>query len=371
MKGFPNNKKSANCHNKLPRKLIVLISTLEYVNTKYPKYTQQNILYYFNENLRRNGQPIVKLKTLQKYLYKLEKESRVTSNYHKHLEVNCGTKVYYKLIYPKKECYYKINKHFEEKKHSRFKKKVDNHYLDKFPLRGSVNLEECLSNKSNNIKEEKEKIEKQIENFQVKKYSNKCNLLCKEILPIVLNLDNSKNEKIKILKTVKRIEIKLIKGKNIHFNKSSFKEKQNKLKEILINAQKELEKKGYNTKQLEANIQKIYEIYKNKPHFIIENQKYNDSSNIKRKLEKIIEIKKESLQKDSENIKTNIFNMLIEQLKSVAEIEVLKQIIKACLNSKKKLEYNKVFDTYYNELLEIIKTGKNSLTTEEFIKNVV
>ncbi|SCW39756.1 hypothetical protein SAMN02983004_00930 [Borreliella japonica] len=364
------NKKSPNCYNKHQHKLIVLTSTLEYVNTKHKKYTQQNILYYFNKNLKKNGQTTVKLKTLQKYLYKLEKEIKVTSNYHKHLGVNCGTEIYYKLIYPKKECYYKINKFFKEKKHSRFKKRVDNHYLDKFPLRGSVNLEECISNK-NNIKEEKEKIEKQIENFQVKKYSNKCNLLCKEILPIVLNLDNSKNEKIKILKTVKRIEIKLIKGKNIHFNKSSFKEKQNKLKEILINAQKELEKKGYNTKQLEVNIQKIYEIYKNKPHFIIVSQKYNDLSNIKRKLEKIIEIKKESLQKDSENIKTNIFNMLIEQLKNVAEIEVLKQIIKAYLNNKKKLEYNKVFDTYQYELLEIIKNEKNSLTIKEFNRKVV
>ncbi|WP_236841520.1 plasmid maintenance protein, partial [Borreliella garinii] len=70
--------------NKLQHKLIILISTLKYINIKYPKYTQQNILYYFNENLKRNGQAPVKLKTLQKYLYKLEKELKVTSNYHKH-----------------------------------------------------------------------------------------------------------------------------------------------------------------------------------------------------------------------------------------------------------------------------------------------
>ncbi|WP_267501207.1 plasmid maintenance protein, partial [Borreliella garinii] len=75
------------------------------------------------------------------------------------------------------------------------------------------------------------------------------------------------------------------------FNKSCFKNKQNKLKEILINTQKELEKNGYNSEQLETNIQKIYENYKNKPHFIIENEKYNDLSKIKRKLEKLIEIK--------------------------------------------------------------------------------
>ncbi len=111
--------------------------------------------------------------------------------------VNCGTEIYYKLIYPKKECYYKINKYFREKKHSRFKKRVDNHYLDKFPLRGGiVNLEECLSNK-NNIKE---KIEKQIENFQVINYANKCNFKCKEILPFILKLDVNKDSKINMLK---------------------------------------------------------------------------------------------------------------------------------------------------------------------------
>ncbi len=50
---FSTNKKSTNCHNKYQHKLIILTSTLEYVNKKYPKYTQQNILYYFNKNLKK------------------------------------------------------------------------------------------------------------------------------------------------------------------------------------------------------------------------------------------------------------------------------------------------------------------------------
>lgn len=56
-------------------KLIVLISTLEYVNKTHPKYkyNQNIILYYLNENLKRNGQNPIKLKTLQNYLYELEK----------------------------------------------------------------------------------------------------------------------------------------------------------------------------------------------------------------------------------------------------------------------------------------------------------
>ncbi|WP_215537700.1 plasmid maintenance protein, partial [Borreliella bavariensis] len=282
--------------------------------------------------------------------------------------INCGTEIYYKLNYPKKECHYMINKYFEDKKRSRFEKRVEIGLKDKFNKNRCVDLEGCLSNKNNNIKEEKNK---KIEKFQIIKYSNKCNFKCKEILPFILNLDFNKDTKIKMLKVSKIIEIKLLKHKNIHLNKSCFKDKQNKLKEILENTKKQLEKKGYNTEQLETEFKKIYENYKNKPHFIIEHQKYNDLSAIKRKLEKSIELTKENSQKDYEHIKTNIFNILIERLKEKAYIEIIKPIIKTYLNSKKKLEYNKVFDTYYHELLEIIQNENNSPMLEEFSKKAV
>ncbi|ACJ73431.1 ORF-A (plasmid) [Borreliella afzelii ACA-1] len=366
MQILPKNTKSTNCYNKLQHKLIVLISTLKYVNSKYKKYSQKVILYYFNENLKRNNQSPVKLKTMQNYLYKLEKEIKVTTNYYKHLGVNFGTEIYYKLNYPKKECYLKINQHFKEKKDARFKFRVDNYLISKFNKNGSVDFKECLNNKNNNIKKEEESNTK-IEKLQVKKYFNKCNFLCKEILLILLNLDLSKDKKIEIIKAFKKIEIKLIKSKNISFDKSCFKDKQNKLKEILDNMKKEFEKKGYNVKQLKINIRKIYEIYKNKPHFIIEHQKYNDLSKIKLKLEKSIELKKENPQKDYENVKTNIFNILIEQLGKKENIEAIKPIIKTYLNSKKKLEYNKVFDTYHYELLELIKNENNSLILKEVV----
>ncbi|WP_418909429.1 plasmid maintenance protein (plasmid) [Borreliella sinica] len=359
------NKKIPNCHNKHQYKLIVLISTLAYINKKYKKYTQKTILYHFNENLKRNGQDTTTLRTLQKYLYKLEKEFNVTTNYYKHMGVNCGTEIYYHLNYEKSECHFKINQYFQEKKHSRFKSRVNNYLKDKFPKKGSVELGRCLSNKNNNKKEERNK---QIENFQVISYGKKCNFKDKRILSIVLNLDISKNEKIIMLKNTKKLEIILTKSKNIYFNKNSFKDKQNKLKEILNNKQKEFEKNGYNPKQLETEFKKIYENYKFKPHFIIENQKYNDLSKITRKLEKSIELKKENSQKDYENLKINTFNILIERLEKRANTETLKPIIKDYLNSKKKLEYNKVFSTYYNDLLEIIK---NSLTIEEFSKKVI
>ncbi len=63
-----------------------------------------------------------------------------------------------------------------------------------------------------------------------------------------------------------------------------------------------------------TDIQKIQQIYKNKPHFIIEHKKYNDLSKITFKLEKSIELKKENPQKDYENIKTNIFNILYDYM---------------------------------------------------------
>ncbi|WP_418909509.1 plasmid maintenance protein (plasmid) [Borreliella sinica] len=358
------NKKIPNCHNKHQRKLIVLILTLAYINTKYKKYTQKTILYYFNENLKRNGQDTTTLRTLQKYLYRLEKDIKVTTNYYKHLGVNFGTEIYYHLNYEKSECHFKINQYFQEKKHSRFKSRVNNYLKDKFPKKGNVELEECLNNKNN----KKEERNKQIENFQVINYGNKCNFKDKRILSIVLNLDISKNEKIIMLRTAKMLEIKLTRDKNIFFNKNSLKEKQDLLKETLNNTQRKLKKNGYNPKQLETEFQKIYENYKNKPHFIIENHKYNDLSKIIRKLEKSIELKKENSQKDYENLKINAFNILIERLEKSANIEVLKPIIKDYLNSKKKLEYNKVFNTYYNDLLEIIR---NSLTIEEFSKKVI
>ncbi|WP_281505919.1 plasmid maintenance protein [Borrelia turicatae] len=41
--------------------------------------------------------------------------------------------------------------------------------------------------------------------------------------------------------------------------------------------------KGYNSKQLGIQIQNVYEQYKNKPHFIIEKDKYSDLEEDNRK----------------------------------------------------------------------------------------
>ncbi|WP_210369257.1 plasmid maintenance protein [Borreliella garinii] len=363
------NKKSPNYLNKLQNKLIVLTSTLNYVNKKYPKYTQKTILYYFNENLKRNGQATTTLRTLQKYLYRLEKDIKVTTNYYKHLGVNFGTEIYYHLNCEKNECHFKINQYFQEKKHSRFKSRAINYLKDKSLKKGNVELEKCLCNKNNKKEEESNN---KIEKFQIINYFNKCNFKSKEILQILLNLDISKDKKIEIIKALKRFEIKAIKSKNIHFNKNSFKENQNKLKETLKNTKKQLEKNGYNAEQLETEFKKIYENYKNKPHFIIEHQKYNDLSKITLKLEKkLIELQKEKPQKNYENLKTNIFNILIEELKKYTNIEILKPIIKKYLDNKKKIKYTKIFDTYYFELLELIKDQKSLFNLKELDRKAI
>ncbi|WP_417861753.1 plasmid maintenance protein (plasmid) [Borreliella americana] len=366
MKNFSNNTKSPNYPNKHQHKLIVLISTLEYINKKYQKYTQKNIFYYFNENLKRNGQTPVKLKTMQNYLYKLEKDIKVTTNYHKHLGVNFGTEIYYQLNFSKKECYQKINKYFKEKKVSRFQNRAKRGLKDKLTKNGSVDLMGCISNKNNNIKKER-KIN-QIEKFQIKNYFNKCDFKTEKALSI-LYLDTDKDTKIEVMKILKQNEIALIKRFNI--KKSCIKEKQNKLKNLLNNTQKELQENGYNSEQLKINLQKVYKNYKFKPHFIIENHKYSDLNNIKRKLEKSIERKKENSQKDYENLKTNIFNILIERLKKESNIEILKPIIKEYLNNQKKLEYNKAFGIYYCELLELIEDQKSSLSLQEVDKKAI
>ncbi len=170
-----------------------------------------------------------------------------------------------------------------------------------------------------------------------------------------------------MLKVSKISEIKLLKNKDLFLNKSCFKDKQKKIKEILENTKKQLEKKGYNVEQLETEFKKVYENYKNKPHFIIEHQKYNDLGKITFKLEESIKLKKENSQKNYENIKINIFNILIERLGKTSNIEIIKPIIKTYLNSKKKLEYNKVFGTYNCELLELIKNENNSLMLKKVV----
>ncbi|AHH05510.1 plasmid maintenance protein (plasmid) [Borrelia miyamotoi] len=360
--------------NKYQNKLIVLISTLNYMNTTFEQYTQNDILHYFNGNMKRNGQKPIKLKTLQNYLYKLEKIFKVTNNYHRHLGVNMGTEIYYSLKYTKKECYRIINKHFRDKKKNRYKNRV-NDYLKKTCVKnGSVEKWECSYNIYNNKKEEENK--KSIEKLQVEKYAKKCDFKSKTFLSI-FNLKAEKNVMIEMLKVVKRTENFFVNNnKNgkidgIKPKKSKLESKQQELSRILYETKISLKNEGYDIKQLEIQIQKIYEQYKHKPHFVIENNKYNDLRNIIAKLKKSVEYVKKSTRDDEKNIRNNIFSILLEQLRHKLDIEVLAPILKKYLDKQNKLEYKKVFNNqYYHELLELVKNKENYLRLGECAKLV-
>ncbi|AHH13437.1 Hypothetical protein BHO_0126301 (plasmid) [Borrelia hermsii YBT] len=354
--------------NKHQHKLIVLISTLNYINFKLKKYTQSDILYYFNNNMKRNDQKPTKLKTLQSYLYKLEKELGVTMNYYRHLGVNMGTEIYYKLKYSKKECYRIINKLFREKKGKKFQTRVKAGIKKTCIKNGSVEKWECSYNTYNNKKKKKDI--KEIEKSQVEKYAKKCNFRSNAFYSI-LNLKLEKDATIEVLKVLKRTENFIEKTK--HEKKSNIKSQENKLaskrlelSRILDKTRINLENEGYNSKQLETQIQKVYEQYQNKPHFIIENSKYNDLEKIKGKLKKSVECVKITTKEDEKDIRNDVFSILLEQLRNKVDTSVLVPMLKEYLNKQNKLEYSKVFSNhYYYELLKLMEDDKDYLKSGE------
>ncbi|UPA11501.1 hypothetical protein bpSLO_001366 (plasmid) [Borrelia parkeri] len=353
------------CHNKYQHKLIVLISTIEYINNKNKKYTQSNLLYYFNGNLKRNGHKETTLKTLQKYLYKLEKVFKVTINYHKHLGVNMGTEVHYKLKYSKKECHHIINKHFREKKEERHKNRVNGYLKKRCNKKESVEKAECFNNKYNKIEEDKNI--KSIERLQLEKYAKKCNFKSNAFLSI-LNLEAKKDFKIQLLKAIKIAEnCSYEKTNSIKPNNSKLKSKQKELTKILNETKSNLRDEGYDSKRLETQIQNVYEQYKNKPHFIIEKDKYSDLKKIIEKIKKSVECVKTNNKENKKDIRNNIFSILIDQLRHKIRIEMFVPLLKEYLGKQVKLEYGKVFNNhYYYDFLDLIKNDQKYLNDNEF-----
>lgn len=351
--------------HKLQHKLIVLVSTLCYINNKHKKYSQSNILYYFNENLKRNGQTPIKIKTLQNYLYKLEKEFEVTTNYYKHLGVNCGTEIYYKLKYQKQKCYHKINQYFKKKKESRFNLRVHTFFKKNHSKKGSVESKECNNNNNNKEKE----TTKKFENSQLKNYAKKCKFITNSFFRII-DFDIKKIIKIEILKEIKKIEYFFLKKfDKPHKKKKTIRTKRRELNLILENTKRNLEEEGLNKEALEKEFQEIYLKYRNKPHFILDQDKYDDLKQI------INRIKKKTNRIDvkikQENIKNNILNILFEQLKIKFEIEkeVLTKIIKNYINQIEKPKYYDLFNNkYYYDLLILIEDKKSWFPKELLVK---
>ncbi|WP_445436382.1 plasmid maintenance protein [Candidatus Borreliella tachyglossi] len=388
------NRKSFKCHNECQHKLIVLVSTLNFMNNKFKKYQQSMILKYFNDNLQQNGQIHATLKRLQKYLKRLETEFKVTINYYQHLGKNLGTEIRYTLKYSKKECHNRINKFFTQRKLDRFQTRVKTHNKKITNQRGSVVKGKCLSNNSNNnIEDRRDKLTKSHNNsYRITRYLRKCEYRTK--LPsFILNLKISDDIKINHLRNLKRFEndlkhipTKVLEDKlrsiitnyvhnpkylykfnpkggyysilrEIKGDNTRLKEKQEKLLAILKEKQTKLVNEGYNEKELGIEIKKIYNTYKDKPHFIVENNKYKDLDfRIARIKKTVTQQTKEDIEQEQKDIKSNIFSILLEQLRHKVDTSVLIPALKKLISNKKELVYSKIVDnTYYYELLSTIE----------------
>ncbi|WNY70033.1 plasmid maintenance protein [Borreliella andersonii] len=374
------------------RNLIVLISTLNFINLNFKKYTQKNILYFLNKNLERNKQKLIKLKTLQNYLYILEKKFKVTLNYCKHLGKNSGSETYYKLKYEKEKCYLIINTYFKEKVINKINEFTQR--IKKFNQTNSSVKWECINN-TNNIYKYKEyrnihkNHKKTINNETIKKYLSKCSFKT-EIPALIMSLETTNSIKIYHLRNLKHIEneLKEINPKIIEkhisktikenannpgylckfFKNSGYKriihkiketEKKHKnkkeiLKKILESKIKELENEQYKKEDLEKFFSKTYKIYKIKPHFIIENKKYPDLDTLVKKAKAEVSKIQDKTTK-IRSIKNNIFSILLEQLRHKVEEEKLIPTLKKFIENEPELKYSKVFDnSYYNNLIEIV-----------------
>ncbi|AHH11768.1 hypothetical protein bcCo53_000857 (plasmid) [Borrelia coriaceae] len=353
--------KSIKCKNKHQHKLIVLISTINYMNLNLKRYTQSDILYYFNKNMKKNGYNEIKLKTLQNYLYKLEKAFKVTNNYYRHLGINMGTEVHYELKYSKKECYRIINKHFRDKKEIRHKNRINTYLKNEFPKNRNVEKGECTYN-TYNKKEDKNKT-KYIERLQIKKYAKKSKIK-PHVLSSVLNLNLSKKAAFEIFKATKKDE-----NESKRKAKNRIKTKQKHLKAILKHTKNQLITEGYCEEELTKKINVIYDKYQHKPHFIIQNSKYNDLDQITKTLKKSVERIKESNDANKKDIRNNVFSILLDQLRHKASNEVLIPILKDYLNKQNELHYGKVFNNYYYyDLINIIERGQDYSEKVDFEK---
>ncbi|WP_327785769.1 plasmid maintenance protein [Borreliella garinii] len=145
----------------------------------------------------------------------------------------------------------------------------------------------------------------------------------------IINLNLKKETTIKLFKLISK-EKYYFKKENRYKLQNSLQRKRKDLilmlRETLIN----LINEGYEKERLEIQIQKTYQKYKSKSHFILEGNKYKDFSQIINKIKN--NIKKDDVQKHKENIKNN---MILDQLHNKINKINLKYKIKEYLNKQK------------------------------------
>ncbi|ETZ17833.1 hypothetical protein BDCR2A_01247 [Borrelia duttonii CR2A] len=110
-----------------------------------------------------------------------------------------------------------------------------------------------------------------------------------------MNLETTKEIKIEKLIELKKEENRRERERN---KNNKLGDKQNELEKILGETKERLKKEVYNEKQLETEIQKAYEKYKDKPHFIVESNKYGDLRQIVKRIKKTVECKKKDQKED-------------------------------------------------------------------------
>ncbi|AFI31912.1 plasmid maintenance protein, partial [Borrelia crocidurae] len=197
-------------------------------------------------------------------------------------------------------------------------------------------------------------------------YIKKCEFKDDKYLSI-LNLETTKEIKIKKLIELKKEENRRERERN---KSDKLIEKQKELEKALEETKEKLKQEGYDEKQLETEIQKAYERYKDKPHFIIESDKYGDLGQIIKRIRKAVECKKKSLKEDHRQIRNNIFSILMDQLKNKVEVKVLASMLKNYLDKQVDLKYSRVFNNhYYYEILKIVE-GREHLRIEGYEKIV-
>lgn len=178
----------------------------------------------------------------------------------------------------------------------------------------------------------------------------------------ILDFDIKKRIKIEILKEFKKTEYFFLKKfDKLQKQKKTIKTKRKELSLILEKTKKNLEEEGLNKKELEKDFQEIYLKYKNKPHFILDQDKYDDLRQIINRIKK--KTNKTDIKVKQEIIKNNILNILFEQLKIKFKIEkeILTRIIKNYINQIKDPKYYDLFNNkYYYDLLKLIENKKNS-----------
>lgn len=266
-----------------------------------------------------------------------------------------GTEVYYSLKRSKKDCYNLLNQYFRNKKTERFQKRVNSYIKTNYNKKSNVKDEECLNNKYN--KEEKENKRKiQINKFKLKKYTKKCNF-SNNISSFIIDLNLRKEATIKLFKLISK-EKYYFKKKTEYHSQKLLQHKRKNLISILRKTQINLIKEGYDKEKLKIQIQNTYQKYKNKPHFILESNKYKDFNQIINRIKS--NTKKFDAQKHKDNIKINIYNILLDQLNYKINKINLKFKIKEYLSKQKKLEYKKIFNNqYYNEIINLIESQNN------------